>query len=504
MSSQRIWFLFVSLLLLAIPILTPTILPIADLPQHMNQIILFQDWLQNADSQYTLQWWTPYSAIYPFLFIISAIFEPLLAARIAVLFVVSCVAIAIHTLAYLENRPAWNAVLACILIFNCSLYWGLLPFVFGMAIFLLWFRVTQFYINAEPTLYNDLRLIACGLCLYLSHALWFAAGLLWLGFYYLVARFSFKQLLRRTVPVAILVLVGIIGYLKLNATGFDSRTIYGPNPIQRLLPDNLVNSTLGGLAGTIEPIILASLLGWIILAIWQNRRELKEKTNAPLLVAAGMFLILSLTLPVLYKQTVLFSQRWAAPAVIFFVLALPNPSLKPSIKSMLSFTLLASFMLATCLHWLAFEEQDLRGLEDALAQVKPSHNVLGLGFYVPPEETDLFKHHSLIHIPAYTQLLHHGEINFSFAEFGSMPIIYKEIRQRPWSVDLEWFPGLATNTDILYFDHVLISGHEHDHAFFSKNPLIEPVTEQGIWRLYNVVQNKAAPSPNKDTVGTTP
>ncbi len=452
----------------------------------MNQIVLFQDWLQNPDTEYTLQWWTPYSALYPFIFIISALFEPLFAARLVTFFVVGSIVTAIHLLAYWEDRPHWNATLASILVFNCSLYWGFLPFIFGWVAFVMWLRILKHHVHTEPSLRNDLLLFASGLFLYASHALWFAAGLLWFGVYHLVYRAPFKQTIRRTIPVTALVAIGVLGYLKLQTTGFNSPTIYGEFPFERLSPGNLVDAILGGVKGPIEPMIIASLFGWMTLAIWQHRHELRKHVNSPLLLTAAMFFVLFLILPQKYQQTIMFAQRWASPALILCLLALPAPSIKLSLKSLLSLALLSGFTLATCLTWLTFEQQDLPGLEDALDNVGTSNKVLGLSFYTATDEDELFKYRSLIHIPAYSQLLHHGQTNFSFAEFGSMPVVYKEIHNRPWTINLEWYPENVTNEDFQFFDHVLVSGNDEQHEFFAQMPQLTPATQHGIWRLYNV------------------
>ena len=73
---------------------------------------------------------------------------------------------------------------------------------------------------------------------------------------------------------------------------------------------------------------------------------------------------------------------------------------------------LAAYCLATAAAWSAFERDELRGLDTALAALPPTPRLLGLDFV---RHSPRMKRQVYMHFNAYAQLLHGGRLNFSFA-----------------------------------------------------------------------------------------
>src|SRR5215471_18462145 len=165
-------------LLVTVPFVSVRFPPITDLPQHLAQIRLFHEAIANPDSPYRVQWLTPYILAYvPLAFAWwlapSQSAGPIAMVILALLWIVS-----IHFLAFKRRRPAAAAVLASALFFNHATYWGFYSFEMGWPVFALWFLLTT---RSGPSFrQRDTPLFfATALLLYLSHALWLAAGTAW-------------------------------------------------------------------------------------------------------------------------------------------------------------------------------------------------------------------------------------------------------------------------------------------------------------------------------------
>jgi len=85
---------------------------------------------------------------------------------------------------------------------------------------------------------------------------------------------------------------------------------------------------------------------------------------------------------------------------------------------------------------------------------------------------------------AYAQVVRGGELNFSFAEFAPMGVVYKSPRARPWTRGLEWFSERATASDLSHFDYALVNAEGWRHDALAASRELTAVTGQGRWRLY--------------------
>src|SRR4030095_10694295 len=87
--------------------------------------------------------------------------------------------VAINWLACKRRRPAGAAGLGSALFFTHTTYWGFYSFEMALPVFVLWFLLTS-RPEAAFRRRDILLFLVTALLLYLSHALWLAAGMLWL------------------------------------------------------------------------------------------------------------------------------------------------------------------------------------------------------------------------------------------------------------------------------------------------------------------------------------
>jgi hypothetical protein len=480
--NLRVGLAVVCCLFVAVPFLVVQFPPVSDLPQHTAQIRLFLDAIQNPSTVYRVQWLTPYSLVYVVLGGSWALVGPESAGRIATLVIGVIWTVAAHVAAGRRARPVEAAVLASVLFFNSSTYWGFLSFLIGWPSFLGWVILTTRPTDRGFGPRDAVLLVGTTLLLYFSHALWFAVGLAWLGVSILLFRPPLRIAIARctcAVPVTILAIVWYTEF----AVKFATPTSWVDPPWARLSPVWLTNATFGGMYGPTEFAILGGIAIWIVVGIAQNWSGLREVIDKPLLAAGLFLLMISLVLPYKYENTIQFSSRWVAPALILLVLALPIPKIAPRLVMTWATGLLVAFCLSTALIWRAFERVELAGLSTALDALPPSPSVLGLDF---AKESPTIKGRPFLQSACYAQVVRGGRLGFSFAEFPPMLVVFDKPLPHPWTVGLEWFAEQATANDIQQFDYVLANGPTDILTYLSTRPDLEPVTTEGRFWLFRV------------------
>ena len=254
------------------------------------------------------------------------------------------------------------------------------------------------------------------------------------------------------------------------------------NPLERLTPEALTDSVLGGIYGPEEYFVVGAALIWLGISIWQNRNDLKKLIDFPLLLSAILFFVYFLVLPDKYMNTIRFAQRWAPPAMIALLLSFPAPKLPNSLQNVAAVLVLASLCTATAFTWKAFEQQELSGLASTLAALPENPKVLGLSMI---RHSRYIKGYPFIQIFAYSQVLRGGWLNFSFAQFSSSLVAFKNFTP-PWTNGLEWFPRSVKESDLNYFEFLIYGAPQEMQAQLSENPRLVPVNDQDVWRLYKI------------------
>lgn len=418
------------------------------------------------------------------------IFGPESAGKWAMFFVGFTWLLGIMLLAWRNSRPVSSAILATCFFFNTAVYWGFYSFEIGWPIFVLWIIVVQDVDRTSGPLYSATVFVVATL-LYLSHILWFIAGMAYLATFVALYRVPLRRSVRTSaalLPIGILVLVW---YPTFSESSMATPTVWASNPLERLLPGALTDAVLGGIYGPAEYLVLGAGLLWIGISVWQNRYDLKKMVDFPLLLSAALFFALFLFLPDRYMNTTRFAQRWAPQVMSALLLALPAPKIRNSLRNVLAVTVLASLCTFTAFTWSEFERKELSGLGPTLSALPSNPKVLGLNMV---QHSRYIKGRPFIQVFAYSQVLKGGLLNFSFAEFPSSLVVFKNFVP-DWTGGLELYPRLAAESDLNSFDYLIYGAPEDMQAKISANPRLVPLTEEGIWRLYKI-KSKADSSDN--------
>jgi hypothetical protein len=484
-ARERVGLAVASCVLLVVPFLAVHFPPITDLPQHAAQIRLFLEAARNPGGPYTIQWFTPYCAVYVILGAAWGLVGPEHAGRVAMLVIGVMWVAATHRLASQWGRSPAAATLASIFFFSHVLYWGFYSFALGWPVFVVWLLLTGDR-RADSTRPKDLLgLTAVAALLYVTHALWLLVAVLWLLASGLLLRLPLRVLGLRALSAAPAVLAAVVWFPHLATRGFESATYWIHTPLGRFHPGWLADAALGGVRGPLEPLVLSALVAWCALGLWQRRRELRTTVDRRCLVAGALFLVLALVLPVQYQSTIRFAERWMPFAAMLILLGLPQPRPRPLLQHGIALALLAVFCTSTLTTWIAFQRTELAGLREALDALPPSQRVIGLAFL---RWSPVIRVRPFIQMFAYAQVLKGGELNFSFADFAPSLVVYREVRQPRWTRWLEWYPERLQVGDLRYFDYAVVSGPDSSHAHMVDGLGLRPVTTQGLWRLYRVPQ----------------
>jgi hypothetical protein len=487
---SRRWLLLLSAAGIALPFLLVSFPPMTDLPQHTAQVRLLLEALRDPEGIYRIQWLTPYWGVYGLLAAAWAVVGPENAGRLGALLLCLIWAGALHAVSWRRARAPEAAVLASLLVFNHTLYWGFGTFLAGWPAYLLWLQLIAS--PTAPTRKRWLLLLFSAGLLYWCHILWFAAGAATLGAVCLVQRKSWRSCLVLGSVCVPFVLVAAWWYPQLAQRGFKSGTHWFNSPLQRLSPSGLTNAAFGGLKDSIEGPVLAALVLWMLVGLWQHRRELRERVDRVLLTAGLLLFAFSMVLPDKSSNTIYLATRWMPGAIALLLLALPTPRLPVRSLRVIAGALTALLVGFTALAWRQSERTELAGLEEALEALPQKPRVLGLDFL---QQSRFFSHRPFMQLHAYAQVWRGGQLNFSFADFAPSPVVFKQIKPPPWSNGLEWYPWLVKPSDFKFFDYVLLGALDEGHERFVQMAPVVPVTASGNWRLYRIERGRSAPKP---------
>jgi len=465
--------------------------PIADLPQQSAQIKLFLETIRDPEnSPYTIQPYGSGSLSYLFLGTCWALFDPVTAGKVAMLAIALLWVIAIHLTASVRNRPPEGAVLASLFVFNHLIYWGFYGFAVGWPAFLLWFYLVSNESTPSFSLKTALALLGAGLLLYVSHVLWFVAGVGWLLIRSVAFRTRLTEVLWRLAAIAPVIVLTAIWYWSFRDSSMSGPPQWTYIPILgRISLPWVAESSLGGLQGVVDYIPVTIIIAWIIAVATQAGKNFLEIADRELLLAAGTFAGVAMLLPDAYMKTIMFSTRWVPCAMIMLVLAMPSISWSPLVRHVGALALLALFCAITTASWVLFEQHELSGLQESLTSLPQRSRLLGLDMV---RKSELIRGNPFLQQFAYAQILKDSSLNFSFAEFPSSLVVYKNQFQSPWTRNLEWYPWTAKERDVDYFDYVLVNGDELVHWSLRDAPHLTAITNKGKWRLYGVSQPLAS------------
>ncbi len=474
--------------LVAVPFLAVTYPPITDLPQQAAQIRLAADALTNPASPYRIQWWTPYSLSYVAIALGWLVGGPVGAGRFGMLLIAVAWVGAAHLLAARRGRPATAAVLASLLVFNGVVYWGFYSFAVGWPAFALWLLATLAPPRRDRPWREGGKFLALAALLYVCHALWLAAGALWLGAWTLASLLrsrgrEWRAMVPRIAGMAPVLAVAAVWFVHLRRTNFATPAVYFYNPLTRFSLEWLQGALFGGLRGPFEMVFITLFFAWFLVSLLTNSGRLADAADRPLALAGALFAVVAFALPDQYTNTIQFDERWMPGAMTLLLLAAPPPRWRPRVLAGAAVGCLVVFTLVTTAVWRRFEAEETSGLAEALAALPDSPRVLGL--VLEPESRWI---DGLPHLQnfAYAQLVHGGILDFSFAEFAPSLVVWREPPEKPWTPHLEWHPNRVRISDFARFDYALVGGSPAAQAPFLADPMLTAVNADGRWRLYRI------------------
>ncbi|UCG50779.1 MAG: hypothetical protein JSW58_11295 [Candidatus Latescibacterota bacterium] len=484
-SLVGLWLLIIiATLLLLSPFLFVSFPPSTDLPQHLGQIYLLTETLRGNTDLFSVNWHAPNNLCYLLLAANAYVFPAPLSGKMTMMILLLLWIGSVVFLAWSRGRHLEGSILAVLLGYNMTFYWGFLNFLIGWPVFVLWLNESLKPLNKRRWFF----LFLLSILLYGSHALWFFIGSVWLILRAITRKEGWRSLVYGITPIVPVGIAAVAWYMTLSSAreiaGFDTAPHWFHSPWERLLPGYLVNSMFGGIKGIFEPLAAGAILGWVLFSIYTNRRRLKKRIDTPLLGCALMLTLIMLFAPEKYMNTIFFSQRWFPCAIILAIVALPLPVANRHLIRVFTLCVLVMFSAGTARAWYLFQQRELVGLEESLGALPRDQRVLGLSFV---KTSEYLKGSPFVQTFAYAQVLKGGDLNFSFAAHASGIVRYKNPMKYEYTLGLEWFPEQVRYRDFEHFDYVLVNGDENMHARFSDSAIHEPVTDTGRWHLYKIV-----------------
>lgn len=484
--KRRLELLLLGLAYASLPFLAVTFVPSTDLPQHLAQIrMLDEKWGLSPPtidlSATDIRLFGANTLVYVPMFVLARVFPLLLAGKLTVALLLLASVAALHALAKVLQRDPLHALVAGMLFFGLPLYWGFLNFLCGLPLFL-WLLCYALRSATQVAAWREGAILASlMLGLFWAHVLWLPAAGLALVVGALVCRPDSKMLLARALSVVPAGVLALGWYPTLAAAraeaGFDTQARYLITLMDRLSAEWWVGTLFGGVEGWLEAAATTALLAYAIAAWWAGRTS-RERRDRGLLCLGLLFIAFALLAPDMYMNTILFGRRFLAVGAILVILALPGTSRGVAWGAA---AVTGLFSVCTTMAWALYDQDELDGLREALALVDEPKSVLGLNHR---PTSDLMRGNPFLQTFAYFQVLHGGEVNFSFAEHASSIVAYKTPRKVNWQGGLEWFPQYVTEADLAAFDCVLVNGTEAQHQRFARYSGLRTPQERGYFRLY--------------------
>jgi hypothetical protein len=496
-QKQFILLIFLCVVFIALPFFFVWYIPVTDLPQHLAQIRLFEDILKNPlQTEYSLNAYGANSLVYLLIGLNWIIFEPISAGKAVVLELALMWMISLFALAHRKKQSPSIAALACVFIFNTSLYWGFINFLLGWPIFILWYLYVIDHQKKRSFSKEGVIVFFISTLLFFAHALWLLVGLLLLLLGNILRKKTRQQWFVNCCGVLPIGIWSIIWFFQFAAArehlSFDTTPSWHTSFLERLDPYWLAHSILGGIHGIAEPLVCLGIILWILLSIKTNWGNIRKKLEPELFLMGTILSCIVLVAPEKYINTIFFAQRWAPIAATFFLFSLPPPRVPELWKLGGVILVLSFFSSATSYSWCQFEKQENNGLEESLAHISDTPKVLGLDYL---HESKYICGYPFLQTFAYAQVLHGGTLNFSFAEHNTGIVILDPAKKKKslWTEGLEWYPDKVKTEDMKYFDYALIHGTAFQHQFFSARPELVRITEEGSWRLYRCIKDTSSP-----------
>lgn len=492
-QSKRNWFFWIFIcLMVCLPFFFVRYVPATDLPQHLCQIKLFIEHFSHPKTMqaYSINWSGANSLVYMLLGINWFVFSPIAAGKALMLELVCTWVLAVFVLAKRQHRTMESAVLASMLVYNASFYWGFINFIIGFPVFIGWYLYVVEHKEERKPMHHIGMVILFSILLFLAHAIWLVVGIVYLGIENLRRHRTLQYILRDTIALVPILVYSFVWYVSFSTMRSSLQFDIAPHwfilPYDRLNPEWLINAILGGLHGPMELLVLISIGTWCFLASFTNRGNIRNEINFNFLWTGFFFTVIVFFAPDKYMNTIFFASRWMPIALTFFLLALPEPKISSIYRTAFPLLVGIIFFCTTGFLWYEFENLENTGLAEALDAIPDQASVLGLDYV---KGSMIVCGRPYIQTFAYAQVLHNSKINFSFAEHQNGIVITNTMNT--WTPGLEWMAERVRGEDCQVFDYALINAPDILHSYISSPamPILKSITTTGQWRLYQCQHN---------------
>lgn len=497
-SPRAYWLTFLATLSCCVfPLLLTPFPPLTDLPQHVAQVARALG--ASIPPEQYIAWWAPNNLIYLPMMGLWWMVGPHYLGQATLIFLAFLWVSAHFLMARHAGRSGVAAALASLTLYSGIFYWGMLNFLVAWPCFLLWWIAFDRLRESRPwTIGRYVLTVGCGFLLVWAHVLMLGmAGIAavctgvndWRS---CRPRGAAADSVRRSIvavstflPVAMIALPWVF---QLNSERRDAGFFVGAYWTNALLDRvTYLFTEAFGVGSPVPWLFGVALALWILAGIKtavQDRAVASEaQWNAQLLTTGLVALLVALLLPDKYLNTIQFAVRWLPGAGALMCLAAPGPPIRPWLKNTVVACLMVAFSVSAGTRWWSFHNDDLDGLEAALTRIPSSSRVLGLDFL---KESDNFPGaRPFLHVSAYATAFKQCSTNFDFGRHGT-GLIRGTYTPGKWTPGIEWMAEWARPSDLLSFDYALVGAPAHLHNRFLLAQWMQPITQTGKWRLYEI------------------
>jgi hypothetical protein len=403
MSPARFWTLLLTLTAIALVPLLVAHMPIGvDYPTHLSMVRVMRLWFEDRaqfDAQFGTRLAQPYWGMYLPALALSSVMSVEHACKLTLIAALAAFPIAIARLAPRAGVDRRVALIAIPLMFNSSFYWGLVPFLAGIALALLSLpQVLEFAAHDRPR--DFARMVAWAALICIAHASAFIFWALWSGWIVITerARPRPSQLARFAACLAAPLAFMLRWSASVRASGNLAYVL--EHPIRHSFVDKL--DSFPFVAFGVEPgvdwLLIALTVSALALAWAGDRGDQARRRVLRWGGLAAWMLLAYLILPQDVSGLSGVYQRFLVFAFLFVTLCAAR-----SMRFALPFEVvaIAAIAIVTAFQWVLFHEHDVEiaAARGCLQMARPGSSLAGMmSLRTPPgNKIPLFLHADNFH-----------------------------------------------------------------------------------------------------------